>query len=168
MKPTEIDWNAFEAAVKEVSARCLGYLDKNVPDGQVYGFGIEGDVEHGLVYVSANTVSARSADTEWWLPDWKLTYINERLADDSCDNLFESFSDPIDEVVSTDGSFDELCRLFRLACLRALRAISSIIEDFSFPRSPDFSLVYMDEIGAFYCGSEAIREGISALETPQR
>ncbi len=171
MKPAEIDWSAFESAVKEVCARSLAYLDANNPDEVIYGFGIEGGIEQGLVYVSANTVSGRNGDAEWWLPDWKLTYIDERLSDDSCGHLFEPFSEPFNEVVfgeSTEGSFEELCRLFRLTCLRALRSTGAVVDNFSFSRSHDFSLVYMDEIDALYQGLDAIEAGINALETTGR
>jgi hypothetical protein len=93
------------------------------------------------------------------------------VGDDSCSDLFEPFSEPFHEVVfgeSRDGSFDELCRLFRLACLRALRTTDALIGNFALPRAADFSLVYMDEVDAFYCGSEAISAGINELEETGR
>ncbi|QQL44606.1 hypothetical protein [Sulfuriroseicoccus oceanibius] len=166
-----IDWNAFESAVVEVCSKSLAYLDANATEDSIYGFGIEGGIEQGRVFVSANTVSARSSDTEWWLPDWKLTYIDERLGDDSCDELFAPFAEPFDEIVSgvsEEMDFDVLCRHFRLSCLKALRAISSAIKDYDFPRSPDFTLVYMDEAEAFYQGDDQIEAAIRELESTGR
>ena len=166
MDPSDIEWHRFENAVTEVCDGCLRWLETNHPAEPVFGFGFEGDIELGLIYVSAATGARGEEDRNWWLPDWSLTYIDKRLKDDVMITSLREFSKPIEEVVQgnvEEGSWDELCRLYRWACLRALKTIDDRIHQYQFPRTDDFALVYMDEVDAHFRGIEAIESGIEWL-----
>lgn len=166
MNPSDIYWTGFENAVLEVINQCLQHLAQNPPSDPVYAVGVEGLIEQGVVSIGANTVSERNPGAEWWMPDWCLAHLDERLSIDPVTTVLQPFAESISEIdfgTNPQESYQELVRLFRLSCLRALRRSESTIGNHDFARTPDFTLMYMDTDEAFFQGAAAINDGIESL-----
>jgi hypothetical protein len=165
MTPAEIDWKDYESAVVEVAQRCLRQLVDQPLAEAICSFGIEGQIEEGWVSVSANTVSHRTSDNRWWIPDWSHPYLDEDLPDETTQIRFRSFSEQFHSIDYGEDStevYRALCGHFRLACLTALKQIGTRIDEFEFPRSDDFAMVYMDDGEELYRGLGEIESGINA------
>lgn len=167
MTPAEINWTDYEAAVVDVAERCLNGLVQRPLGEEICSFGIEGQIEEGWVSVSANTTPHRTTDNQWWIPDWSHPYLDEDLPDETTQVRFRAISErfhSIDYGEDSLATYHELCRYFRLACLRSLKRLHLRIEDFRFPRSDEFELVYMDDGEELYRGISEIEDGIDAQQ----
>jgi len=165
MKPADIDWNNFENAVYEVAVQCLNFLDSNPPNGAIYSIGVEGMIEEGVISIGANTEQFRNSDSQWWMPDWTLRHLDERLDIDPITTIFQPLAQniaAIDYEKHPIETFEELTRFFRLGCLKAIKRIEVEAQNFTFKKTSDFSLMYMDSADAFYLGT-SIDEGIKIL-----
>ena len=154
MNPERVDWKGHEKAVSEELAHCLGLLSKL--DGEVCAFGIEGDVEQGLVNISANVLSHRNVENQWWLPDWSNPYLNDNLSSSALFQYGEQIA-AIDYGENVSDVYEALCENFRSSCLRALRGVVPLCSETSFSQTSDFMLVYMD-------GDEALYRGVTEIE----
>ncbi|GHC11193.1 hypothetical protein [Cerasicoccus arenae] len=168
MKLSDIDWFRFQEITNAICHKCFCWIESEYSDRIICAFGVEGGIEEGLVYISANTETHRNRDNQKWMADWSLRCLDEAIPKNACVEMIREISDQIASIEYGENAlevYSDLKLRFRVAALQALRDAYEHVHQCSFSKNPNFDLIYMDEEGDYLIdGKEAIIKEISNLK----